>query len=187
MLNNEEWKQITGFENYYEVSNFGRVRNSRKQILKFYTINSGYKAIKLTVNNKRYSFLVHRLVAEQFKEKPNKFCTEVNHIDENKENNFADNLEWVTSKQNKQHSILSGTYDKLKEMKNSLGKKHLPNPLSKYHNVTYDKNRKKWQACIRINGQNKMFKRFNTEIEAALHVNHIIDTLGLTDRPKNII
>ena len=43
MLNNEEWKQIIGFENYYEVSNFGRVRNSRKQILKFYTINSGYK------------------------------------------------------------------------------------------------------------------------------------------------
>ena len=71
--------------------------------------------------------------------------------------------------------------------KNSLGKKHLKNTHSKYHNVTYDKTKQKWTACIRSNGKNLLYKRFNTEEEAALHVNYIIDILGLTDRPKNVI
>ena len=186
MLNlNEEWKWIKGYENYYQVSNFGNIRNSRLKIMKYFINNSGYYCIKLSKHNKSSHFLVHRLVLETFTTKePNK---EVNHIDENKLNNHLSNLEWVTSKENKQHSIRTGTYDCLKEIKNSLGKKHLSNTWSKYHNVTYDRNRNKWCATIRVNGKNMMQKRFNTEKKAALHVNFIIDTLGLTDRPKNII
>ena len=117
----------------------------------------------------------------------NPLLIEGNHKDENKLNNFVDNLEWVTSKQNKQYSIKSGRYDKIKETKNSLGKKHLSNTYSKFHNVSFDRNRNKWVGSIRVNNKTIMMKRFDSEIEAALHVNFIIDTLNLTDRPKNII
>lgn len=186
-FNNEEWKSVKNYEGIYEVSNCGRVRNNRGKILKTYTINSGYECVKFAVNGTRKSFLVHRLVLETFNPNDDIYKKEVNHIDENKHNNYLSNLEWVTSRENKQHSIRAGTYGCLKDIKNSLGKKHLPNTLSKYHNVSYAKNRNKWTATIRVNGKNMMQKRFNTEEEAALHVNYIIDTLKLTDRPKNII
>lgn len=184
--NNENWKPIPGFEKIYEISNFGRVRNTRNKIMKTYKINSGYEAIKFTVVNKRSSHLIHRLVATAFIKNP-EGLKEVNHIDEVKTNNSATNLSWVTSSQNKQHSLKSGGYDKIFEMKNSLGLKHLPNNHSKYHNVTFDRSRNKWAATIRVQGKNMFNRRFDSEIEAALHVNWIIDELGLTDRPKNVI
>jgi len=184
--NNETWKPVEGFEKTYEISNLGRVRNSRNKILKTYKINSGYEALKFAVSGVRTSHLIHRLVAKAFVENP-KRLREVNHIDEDKYNNSASNLEWVSSSQNKQHSIRTGTYDKIFEMKNSLGKKHLPNTHSKYHNVTFHKSRGKWAATIRVNGRNMFPKRFDSEEDAALHVNWIIDELSLTDRPKNVI
>lgn len=188
MLNHdEEWKPVINFEGLYEVSNLGRIRNTRGKILKTYIINSGYEALKFTVNGKRTNVLVHRAVAEVFCKKDSKTKTEVNHINEIKSDNRAINLQWCTSKENKQHSIKSGAYNKIFTTKNSLGKKHLKNTTSKYHNVTYDKSRDKWKGCIRVKGKNMYPKRFKTEVEAALHVNWIIDTLSLKDRPKNII
>ncbi len=184
--NNEVWKPINGFEKIYEVSDFGRVRNTRGKILRTYRLNSGYEAIKFTVLAKRSSHLVHRLVACAFISNP-EGLKEVNHVDENKCNNFATNLQWVTSSQNKQHSMKSGTYAKIFAMKNSLGKKHLPENWSEYHNVTFHASRNKWAATVRVDGKNRFQKRFDTEVEAALHVNWIIDELGLTDRPKNVI
>lgn len=187
MLNTEPeiWKQIPNYEGLYEVSSYGNIRNARK-LLKFYEINSGYLALKLVKEKQRISPLVHRLVAQSFCSNPNNYA-EVNHIDGNKHNNHYSNLEWCTSSFNKQHALAAGYYDNIFMTKNSLGKKHLKNTLSKYHNVTYDKNRQKWTACIRSNGKNLLCKRFNTEEEAALHVNYIIDLFGLTDRPKNVI
>ena len=187
MLNyNEEiWKPIPTYEGLYEVSSHGRIRNNRK-LLKFYTINSGYFALKLVKDQIRTSPLVHRIVASVFCPNPDNL-PEVNHIDGNKQNNHYSNLEWCTSSENKQHGLTNGLYDAIYTTKNSLGKKHLPSPHSKYHNVTYDKARNKWSATIRIDGKNYFCKRFATEQEAALHVNWIIDTLQLTDRPKNII
>lgn len=182
----EEWVGVVGFDKLYEVSNLGNIRNTRGKILKTYLINSGYKSIKLTVNTIRTSKLIHRLVAEAFIDNPEKL-KEVNHIDENKINNSLSNLEWCDSSFNKQHSIKSGRYNKIFTQKNSLGKKHLPDNHSKYHNVTYHKSRKKWSATIRVKGKNMFQKRFDKEIDAAIHVNWIIDELNLKDRPKNVI
>lgn len=56
-----------------------------------------------------------------------------------------------------------------------------------YRGVSYDKSRDKWIACVRHNKTNYHQKRFNTELEAAMHYNWIIDEMGFTDRPKNII
>lgn len=184
-LPNEEWKPVKGYENTYWVSSLGRVKNSRK-IMKFYRINSGYLCIDFTVNKIKKKFLVHRLVAITFLNNSNNY-PEVNHINEDKNNNAINNLEWCSRRHNTQHSIATGTYDKIFTQKNTLGKKHKKTCKSKYHNVSWDKNRKRWQASIRHEGKTWYQKRFKTEEEAALHVNWIIDQLGLTDRPKNII
>lgn len=188
MLNtdNEKWLPIIGFEKLYEVSNLGQIRNSRDKTMKSYTINSGYQALKFTVNNERTSVLVHRVVAQAFHSNPDNL-PEVNHKDEDKGNNSASNLEWASSSQNKQHSLATGTYDAIYETKNTLGKKHKKTCLSKYHNVSWDKNRNRWQASVRHEKKTWYQKRFILEDDAALHVNWILDELGLTDRPKNII
>ena len=192
MLNNnienlpdETWLPIPEYENLYWISTEGRICNNRK-VMRTYRINSGYLCIDLTKDKVKKKYLLHRLVATTFL--PNsENLPEVNHIDENKDNNSVSNLEWCTRSHNKQHSMATGTYDAIYTTRNSLGKKHLPNNSSKYHNVSYDKARNKWRGCIRSQGKNIEPKRFNTEIEAAIYVNYLIDKYQFTDRPKNII
>lgn len=101
----EIWRDIKGFENKYQISNYGRVkslvRNKRlnNQIRKTTISNEGYEKIVLT--NKKYTktFYIHRLVAETFIPNPKKL-KEVNHKDEIKTNNYVENLEWCTRKYN---------------------------------------------------------------------------------------
>ena len=101
----EEWKPIKGFEDYYEVSNFGNVRSERK-VLKQLKRRHGYLSVFLYDRKGGYKQIsVHRLVAEAFIPNPNEY-TEVNHIDECKTNNRADNLEWCSHKQNMNHGTV---------------------------------------------------------------------------------
>jgi hypothetical protein len=99
----EKWKPVKGYEKLYEVSNLGNVRN-HKRILKASKQTKGYYQVILTKNNEQHHFLVHRLVAMAFIEKPIGFDY-VNHIDEIKHNNYINNLEWV----NHQMNIVHGT------------------------------------------------------------------------------
>lgn len=115
---NEVWKPIIGYEDYYEVSNYGRVRSldryvklggkqkndslalKRGKILNEKDNGNGYKTVHLTVNRKTIDKYVHRLVAESFLSNEDKSKTQVNHKDENKGNNCLDNLEWCTPSYN---------------------------------------------------------------------------------------
>ena len=106
----EIWKDVKNYEGLYQVSNYGRVKSlnfdriKKEKIMKSYVDKIGYYSIRLCKNGKSKLVRVHRLVAESFLQRPNK-NTEVNHIDGNKLNNFVDNLEWVTHKENMIHAF----------------------------------------------------------------------------------
>ena len=96
MLENKEiWKDCKGYEGMYQVSNKGRVWSVKRQfVLKGSLDKDGYARVHLTAKNgKTKTEKVHRLVAIAFLENPSNL-PQVNHRDENKQNNNADNLEW---------------------------------------------------------------------------------------------
>ena len=88
----EIWKDIEGYEGLYQVSNFGRVKNIRRNKELYYIhTNKKYLCVRLCKNGKKKYYLVHRLVAETYIPNPNNYPI-VNHKDENKLNNNLDNL-----------------------------------------------------------------------------------------------
>ena len=99
----ENWKTITGFEDY-EVSDLGRIRvKVTQKILKQSQNGDPYWCVVLINKrtNKKYQSVTHRLVAREFC--PNddpEHKTRVDHLDNNSLNNMASNLEWVTQKEN---------------------------------------------------------------------------------------
>ncbi len=114
----EIWKDLP-YCNYYQVSNFGNVRaisrpikTSRGNLFRMskpkkvaLTDNgSGYKIFGTRLNSKDKNFYIHRIVAELFIPNP-KNLKEVNHIDGDKSNNGASNLEWASRIDNVNHAV----------------------------------------------------------------------------------
>jgi hypothetical protein len=104
----EEWRNVVGYECYYEVSSFGRVKSKRDgRVMKQYVNEKGYLTIGLHSDTERKKFKTHRLVAIAFHPNPeNK--PEVNHDDFDKTNNFYLNLLWSTQKENTNHAQRGG-------------------------------------------------------------------------------
>ena len=99
----EIWKDIENYEGYYQISSFGRVKNIKTgNILIGDTNSAGYKRVYLYSPIKK-RFFIHRLVAYHFCEGDKEDCV-VNHIDGDKQNNKAENLEWVTRSENDLHA-----------------------------------------------------------------------------------
>ena len=115
----ETWRDIAGYEGLYQVSNKGRVKSLERtfvdkrgyrqyrkgRVLKPSKDGGGYLRVNLfNGSGKGKTLSVHRLVCEAFHENSeNKPC--VNHIDENRVNNVASNLEWCTYKENNNHGM----------------------------------------------------------------------------------
>lgn len=130
----EIWKPIIGFEGYYEISNFGRVksldrisiyRNIKRpikgKILKASINKKHYHHIGLSNNKRIKHFSIHRLVAMHFIDKDdNKYYREINHIDGNPSNNHYSNLEWCSSYENTMHAIKLGLQKTGKHNKQSI-------------------------------------------------------------------
>ena len=112
----EIWKDIIGYEGYYQISNLGNVK-SLDRILKDnggifiktgnykkFEKQTGYKRVALSKNNQDKKFMVHRLVAQAFIPNPDNKPF-IDHIDGNRANNKVDNLRWVTHKENMKNPI----------------------------------------------------------------------------------
>lgn len=121
----ETWKSVVGYEGYYQISNKGNCRSILRSVLysdgriatfrsknmKPIFTNYGYIKFRLTKNGISKSCFAHRLIALTFILNPEK-KPEVNHIDGNKLNNQLENLEWVTSSENINHSFNLGYREK---------------------------------------------------------------------------
>ena len=113
-MNNEKelWIPINSTGGAIEVSNFGRMRSNLREegrILKPTADKKGYQRIRITIKRERMTFKVHREVAKAFLPNPHNL-PQVNHKDGNKTNNKADNLEWVSNKENAHHAAANGLW-----------------------------------------------------------------------------
>lgn len=98
-----EWRTVKEYERY-EVNTKGEIRHKkRKHILTPRKNSGGYLYVGFNIEGKRKNFAVHRIVANAFIPNPNGY-SEVNHKDYDRTNNNVDNLEWVSSSQNKKHA-----------------------------------------------------------------------------------
>ncbi len=117
----EEWRPVVGLEGYYEVSNYGGVRSINRTILKHckhkiarinlkgktitpHLRRDGYPFVDLYKEHKRYSLVVHRLVAQAFVPNPNN-RPEVDHINTIRTDARAINLRWVNRSENNLNPI----------------------------------------------------------------------------------
>lgn len=122
MEEKEEWKDVgivkgIDFTGLCQVSTFGNVKfldrwveykngykRFYKEELKKPRLKNGYQFVRLSKEGKHTEISVHRLVLQTFKPNQNpELYTQINHIDENKENNKLDNLEWCTAEENNNH------------------------------------------------------------------------------------
>lgn len=119
----EIWKDVPGYEQFYQVSNLGRLKSKDRTIkrglgecliksktLKLQCNNHGYLYFQVKAADVHYKLYIHRAVSMAFIE--NTFDKPfINHKDSNPSNNQVDNLEWVTHMENMHHAINKGRFD----------------------------------------------------------------------------
>lgn len=124
------WKMIDGYEGYYQINEHGEVRSLDRVIVdksgphagtkrlhkgkpmkltesRNKARKDGYLVVNLRRDHTSHVVPVHVLVAKTFVPNPNGMPT-INHIDGNKHNNDADNLEWVSYAENNSHALRNG-------------------------------------------------------------------------------
>ena len=138
----EVWKDIPGYEGYYQVSSCGRVRSLDREVInplvgpihkegKILLLSMdkrGYTSISLYVEGKGKYFNVHRLVAQAFIQNPENL-PQVDHINGVCWDNRVDNLRWVTAKENCCAPLRVAKF--LGERNHFFGKKHSPETRAK--------------------------------------------------------
>lgn len=129
----EIWKDVIGYEGFYQVSNLGRVRSLDRYVLNKFvkgkiltpkTDKDGYLQICLYNNGRKY-YRIHRLVAQTFIPNHSNF-PEINHKNEIKTDNRVENLEWCTTQYN---SSYGSRAEKIIETRNKKELKKAEKPV----------------------------------------------------------
>ena len=143
----EEWKDITGYNNF-EVSNKGEIRNKINNTIKKQYLRNGYYSTSLYENKVSKTLNIHRIVAIEFLGNfPNKH---VNHKDGNKLNNIKENLRLASSSDNCKNCK--------KNIKNTSGCK----------GISFRKDINKWSVYINIDKKRKHLGNFSNFIYACV-------------------
>ena len=115
---NEYYANIKGYEDLYQISNYGTIKSvthyiidkkGKSRLMKGKILKqtpdrkNGYLSVSLMKEGKKQTFRTHKLVASTFIPNPDKL-PQVNHIDGDKENNYVGNLEWCSCKDNIHHA-----------------------------------------------------------------------------------
>lgn len=135
-LESEKWKDIEGYDGVYQVSDLGRVRSlkyGKERILKGNVLPSGYIQVGLHKNGRTKMKYIHRLVANAFIPNDDSSKNQVNHIDECKQNNRVNNLEYCTPQYNL-------TYNDLHHRRKQYNCKHRKLKGLYDHNLDYAEN-----------------------------------------------
>lgn len=164
----EEFRDISGYDGMYQVSNLGRVKSfmrGKEYIFKGGINSRGYKHVSLTKNGGTKTKKVHQLVAMAFlNHKPCGMELVVDHINDDKLDNRLDNLQIVTSRFN--ICKTQGRY------------------TSKYKGVSYKKSMGKFQAYINVNNKIIHLGTFTNEKEAS---NYYENAVKAIENGKEII
>ena len=102
-LEQEQWRDVDGYDGMYQVSDLGRVRSlkfGKVRVLRPQKDNGGYLSVHFYKDSIAKYFLVHRLVAQAFIPNSDESKTQINHRNEDKTENKVSNLEWCTPKYN---------------------------------------------------------------------------------------
>lgn len=135
----EEWKDVVGYEGLYTVSNTGKVMSlnynntGNEGILSQSKDKDGYSRVILSDSGKRKTISVHRLVAIAFIPNPNNL-PQVNHIDEVRDNNNVNNLEWCTL----EYNINYGDHMKKLKLNHVKGKTHPQSKKTTCDDIVFD-------------------------------------------------
>ncbi len=152
----EIWKDIEGYDGFYQVSNFGRIKSlyKNKETMLKPQIVSKYYMVKLSKNGIEKHRTVHSLVAQAFVDDWFENA-EINHKDSNKLNNRFDNLEWVTRSENQKHQYYKRYPDYKKPVCEKCGK-HVSGKEVKYClNCSKLEKRKNWPDIIDLSNDLK--------------------------------
>lgn len=188
-MQEEIWKDVVGYEGYYQVSNLGRVRSvshiskfmetSRRvkhgQIVKPYLTQYGYNVIRLHRNGIISCFFLHRVVAQAFIKNPeNK--PQIDHINTIRTDNRVENLRWCTNKENCNNPITRRKYigrckgrKHSEESKEKMRAKRIGklNPFfGKHHSEEYKKSKSKKLVQLTLNGD--FVREWDTSTEAGM-------------------
>lgn len=163
-MKNEIWKAVPGYEGYYEVSDFGRIRNlGRRKIPRlvkpYVNPNDGYVRVALQRKGTYRTCLLHRLVLLAFKGE-GEFGDHINRI---KTDNSLKNLRWVSHRENCHHYRAS----------------QKDQTTSKFIGVHWDKDRKAWLAQIRVGGKSNYIGRFKSERDAHFAYQQKLKTIAV--------
>ncbi len=161
----ELWKDIPGYEGYYQASNFGRVRSLDRTVIykdgrkRFYKgkvlsprMRDGYKYVTLTMKDRKKTFKFSQLVAMAFLgHKPDGFKLVIDHINGNRLDDRVENLRIVTNRANTSTCFRTnnGTFS------------------SEYVGVCWDVNSLKWKSSIYYDGIIIYLGSFDNETDAS--------------------
>lgn len=165
MIEKEIWKDVPGYEGYYQVSSLGRVKSLDRTITfsngvkRYYkgkivkgSLKKGYRQTTLRINNKGRAFTFSQLVAMAFlNHTPNGHTFIVDHINGVRGDDRVENLRIVTKRDNTSYCFRSD--------RNILS--------SKYVGVSWYTNVSKWHAKIEHEKKSFSLGYFDNEIKAS--------------------